>query len=350
MRCLRCLPSHIELVIARRFGAVDAVENGRHSDIFNGEEEEDKDSAASKTLLHVAASEIGSVATGVDDLESPGFSAFSPVGLPDQPADSRVSEWIKSSHMDVRGSAFDSSFSRVTSNYSTNFLSSPIQSSELQPNVGVGGLRPSWSSVPLVVMLRREKADFGISIAVYDDVSCLFSPDSRLHLKSQGDRERRSNTMRRRASSLNRRQRTLTEGSEERGRFATISRTTSLPTSELGNSRRGGGLLIVNSIKPGSCVDQDGRISVGDRLLFVNDRKLARASLGEAANALRYAPLGYTMIGVAKMTLVPVAPPPLTVASSPQFTALVSTPDDSSALQVKFFFSHFHQRGFYFFF
>lgn len=34
------------------------------------------------------------------------------------------------------------------------------------------GLRPSWSTVPLVVMLRREKSDFGISIAVYDEVNC----------------------------------------------------------------------------------------------------------------------------------------------------------------------------------
>ena len=119
-------------------------------------------------------------------------------------------------------------------------------------------------------------------------------------------------------------------------RFATISRTTSL-SSDHNDSRRGTGLLIVNSIKPGSCVDQDGRISVGDRLLFVNDRKLSRASLGEAANVLRYAPLGYTMIGVAKMTLVPTIPlsPPFAVSSSPQLTALVSNPDDDTiTLQV----------------
>lgn len=114
----------------------------------------------------------------------------------------------------------------------------------------------------------------------------------------------------------------------DEGRFATISRSSSLSTEA--TSRRGS-FLIINSISRDSCVDLDGRISVGDRLLFVNDRKLTRATLGEAANALHNAPLGYTMIGVAKMTLVP---PPPTIASSPQFTALVSSPDDSTTMQV----------------
>ena len=108
MRCLRCLPSHIELVVARRLDETGVVENGRSSDIFN---EEENDSTTFRTL-HIAASEIGSVATGVDDLENT-FSAFSPVSLPDQPADSRVSEWIKSSQSDIRNSGFNSSFARV---------------------------------------------------------------------------------------------------------------------------------------------------------------------------------------------------------------------------------------------
>ncbi|KAL3319880.1 hypothetical protein Ciccas_001432 [Cichlidogyrus casuarinus] len=46
---------------------------------------------------------------------------------------------------------------------------------------------------------------------------------------------------------------------------------------------------------------RDGRIGVGDRLLFVNDRKLTKASLIEGTNALRSAPKGLVTIGVAKM-------------------------------------------------
>ncbi len=87
--------------------------------------------------------------------------------------------------------------------------------------------------------------------------------------------------------------------------FATLPRSKSIA-----GPIKSRGILLIDRILPGGCVDRDGRLGVGDRLLFVNDRKLSRANLGEAANALQNAPQGYTMIGVAKMKLVH-APPPM---------------------------------------
>lgn len=135
------------------------------------------------------------------------------------------------------------------------------------------------------------------------------------------------------------------------GRYATMGRSSSVSANNSPRSRNN--LIIINEIVPGGCVDQDGRIKAGDRLLFVNDKKLSRASIGEAANALTSAPLGYTMIGVSKMYLVPVSMPPLPFSfSSPQFTAVVnSNPDGSLTLQVKhpihFIYSTWRDNVFY---
>lgn len=46
--------------------------------------------------------------------------------------------------------------------------------------------------------------------------------------------------------------------------------------------------------------EQDGRLSPGDRLMFVNDISLENGSLEEAVQALKGAPVGAVKIGVAK--------------------------------------------------
>lgn len=137
--------------------------------------------------------------------------------------------------------------------------------------------------------------------------------------------------------SLRRRSTRAADLSSPSSRYSTIGRSRSVSTET--RSKRNS-LIIINEIVEGGCVDLDGRIKVGDRLLFVNDKKLTRASIGEAANALTTAPLGYTMIGVSKMLTVPLnmAFQPFSM-SSPQFTAVVnSTDDDTVTLQVKFLF------------
>ncbi|VDM16243.1 unnamed protein product [Hydatigera taeniaeformis] len=326
VRCLRCLPSHIELVIARQpdCAGMNGVNVGDGDGISTLLADNVNDS---DTIMHVAASEIGSVATGVDDIDS-SWTGLSPVTLPTHPPDQRISEWIRGSQSDIRlpeakiPSAKDPSLLPFESAAASPTLSSVIGASppvSALLNDGHVGLKPTWSTVPLIVMLHRDKPGFGFSISVYDE-----------GLGSGKSTIRHSSTLRR-SSSLSRRRTVAGDmNRSDEDRFATICRSSSLSSD---TTIRRGSFLIINSISRGSCVDLDGRINVGDRLLFVNDRKLTRATLGEAANALHNAPLGYTMVGVAKMSLVP-SSPPLAIASSPQFTALVSSPDDSMAMQA----------------
>lgn len=63
-------------------------------------------------------------------------------------------------------------------------------------------------------------------------------------------------------------------------------------------------VLLIDGISPGGCVENDKRLAVGDRLLFLNSWKLSRSSVAEAARVFKTTPPGYTMIGVAKMKLV----------------------------------------------
>ncbi|VDL30435.1 unnamed protein product, partial [Hymenolepis diminuta] len=325
VRCLRCLPAHIELVVARPLqnfeGANGDVPDGASN--YLGE---------TGTTLHVAASEIGSVATGsfLDDScdgSASSYIGFSPVGLPIHPPASRVSEWIRGSQSDMsmaglngtltRGQAIISPMpSAAASTVDCEVFSSA--STVISEN---GTHKPVWSPVPLIVMLKRDKPAFGFSISSYDesllDGSYVISRTSTL----------------KRGMSLRRRSTRAANLSSPSSRYSTIGRSRSVSTET--RSKRNS-LIIINEIVTGGCVDLDGRIKVGDRLLFVNDKKLTRASIGEAANALTTAPLGYTMIGVSKMLTVPLnmALQPFSM-SSPQFTAVVnSTDDDTVTLQA----------------
>ncbi|XP_072008789.1 multiple PDZ domain protein isoform X3 [Engystomops pustulosus] len=59
-------------------------------------------------------------------------------------------------------------------------------------------------------------------------------------------------------------------------------------------------VIVIRSLVPGGVAEEDGRLLPGDRLMFVNDINLEHASLEEAVQALKGAPIGTVNIGVAK--------------------------------------------------
>ncbi|XP_072260382.1 multiple PDZ domain protein isoform X2 [Pyxicephalus adspersus] len=59
-------------------------------------------------------------------------------------------------------------------------------------------------------------------------------------------------------------------------------------------------VIVIRSLVPGGVAEQDGRLLPGDRLMFVNSINLEHASLEEAVQALKGAPVGQVRIGVAK--------------------------------------------------
>ena len=59
-------------------------------------------------------------------------------------------------------------------------------------------------------------------------------------------------------------------------------------------------VIVVRGLVPGGAAHQDGRIIPGDRVMFVNQTQLTRASLDLAVQALKGAPLGLVRVGVCK--------------------------------------------------
>ncbi|OXB81736.1 UNVERIFIED_CONTAM: hypothetical protein H355_010297 [Colinus virginianus] len=82
-------------------------------------------------------------------------------------------------------------------------------------------------------------------------------------------------------------------------------------------------IILVRSLVPGGVAEQDGRLSPGDRLMFVNDISLENSSLEEAVQALKGAPAGIVKIGVAKPLSVDSSGADLPIESifDPQFSA-----------------------------
>lgn len=114
VRCLRCLPAHIELVIAR------SLPNTGGHDVDGDVPDEGASPSLDDTgtMLHVAASEIGSVATSAfqDDSFDGGASSLagdSPYTLPRYPSASRVSEWITGSQPDMSMTGLNGTLIRV---------------------------------------------------------------------------------------------------------------------------------------------------------------------------------------------------------------------------------------------
>uniref|UniRef100_A0A8C9SVN1 Multiple PDZ domain crumbs cell polarity complex component n=1 Tax=Scleropages formosus TaxID=113540 RepID=A0A8C9SVN1_SCLFO len=59
-------------------------------------------------------------------------------------------------------------------------------------------------------------------------------------------------------------------------------------------------VIVIRSLVPEGVADLDGRLLPGDRLMFVNDTNLEDATLEDAVQALKGAPVGRVRIGVAK--------------------------------------------------
>lgn len=64
-------------------------------------------------------------------------------------------------------------------------------------------------------------------------------------------------------------------------------------------------IIVIRSLVPGGIAQQDGRLLPGDRLLFVNDQNLENATLDVAVQALKGAPMGVVVVGVAKPLPLP---------------------------------------------
>lgn len=64
-------------------------------------------------------------------------------------------------------------------------------------------------------------------------------------------------------------------------------------------------VIIIRSLVPGGVAQLDGRLVPGDRLLYVNDTNLEHATLKQAVTALKGAPLGPVVLGVAKPLPLP---------------------------------------------
>src|SRR5699024_2807021 len=75
-------------------------------------------------------------------------------------------------------------------------------------------------------------------------------------------------------------------------------------------------VIVIRSLVPGGVAQQDGRLLPGDRLLFVNDRNLENSSLEQAVQALKGAPRGVVVVGVAKPLPLPESTLQLAAASS----------------------------------
>lgn len=59
-------------------------------------------------------------------------------------------------------------------------------------------------------------------------------------------------------------------------------------------------VIVIRSLVPDGVAEVDGRLLPGDRLMFVNVTNLEDATLEDAVQALKGAPLGKVRIGVAK--------------------------------------------------
>lgn len=59
-------------------------------------------------------------------------------------------------------------------------------------------------------------------------------------------------------------------------------------------------MIVIRSLIPGGVAQQDGRIVPGDRLVYVNDTRLDKASLDTAVHSLKGASFGPVRLGIAR--------------------------------------------------
>ena len=92
-------------------------------------------------------------------------------------------------------------------------------------------------------------------------------------------------------------------------------------------------VIVIRSLVPGGVAQQDGQLLSGDRLMFVNEHNLVNATLDQAVQALKGAPKGLVIVGVAKP--LPLPESTLHLATSSQ----VSDTNDRNA-QASAYFLH----------
>ncbi|KAG5454966.1 InaD-like protein, partial [Clonorchis sinensis] len=335
VRCLRNLPSHIELVLSRA---------RQPTRMFAPEELALLEAHGEEPPLEVMASEVNSVDTTYSDVHLPANSTtvlhnvtgHPPTNVSPRAIESRISEWVRRSVVDPQDSSavtnshdlehlqshkMESDHSKplgnapypaeshsATLNERRSYLESfrhlnhspqkrLTDTSHLatMPRVRSGtyrvqdprykSKRPVWSSVPLLVQLTKSERGFGFSLSEYEELP-VSETESR----------------RRRIS--------LTLGRRHSNRHSPFSsphkfhRSATLPRMAFSSSRKGY-ILLVDGVVPNGVAHQDGRISIGDRLLFINDRNLSKATLQDAVRALKSAPNGPCLLGISKMHLVP---------------------------------------------
>ncbi|KAF8561564.1 hypothetical protein P879_04939 [Paragonimus westermani] len=320
VRCLRSLPQYIELVLARsKSGApVPTIPGVDASWAFVDE-----------PPFELQASEVNSVDTTYSASPIAEVTAPYPIPVSPKTAHSRVSEWVRRSVTEQPDGSIstDADVNRTHSPevqssyaypanilpYPTDKNATPLETRNSVTRGGRDGLfessgatlprsypaylqdprygskRPVWSTVPLLVQLNKSSNGFGFSLSEYEELT-VSDPDSHSRRKSL--------TLGRRKSS-----RLSPNSRGQLTRSSTLPRSWNRPVSDRKSASSKHGFLLIDSIVPNGVAHLDGRISMGDRLLFVNDRNLAKASLREAAAALRAAPTGPCLLGIAKMHL-----------------------------------------------
>ncbi|CAH8530844.1 unnamed protein product [Schistosoma turkestanicum] len=174
-----------------------------------------------------------------------------------------------------------------------------------------GFKRPCWSSVPLIIQLNKTSHGFGFSIAEYEELP-VTDLESKTHRKSFSLDRKRSHLIesdRRSFRSYYSNGSTITSSSSLtstsllRKHSKSSNRLKRRSTWSSRSSKKTHGILLIDSLAPGGIAQLDGRISIGDRLLFVNDKNLMKSSVNEAAHTLKSLPNGPCLIGIAKMLL-----------------------------------------------
>ncbi|CAH8861605.1 unnamed protein product [Trichobilharzia szidati] len=166
-----------------------------------------------------------------------------------------------------------------------------------------GFKRPSWSSVPLVIQLNKSSQGFGFSIAEYEELPVTDLEGKTSSRKAYTlDRKNTSSTLDSDRQSFRSYRTSVTSSPNRNYKSSSSLKRRSTWSSR---SKKTHGILLIDSLTPGGVAQLDGRISIGDRLLFVNDRNLMKSSVREAANTLKSLPNGPCLIGIAKMQLEP---------------------------------------------
>ncbi|KAL3319879.1 hypothetical protein Ciccas_001431 [Cichlidogyrus casuarinus] len=178
LQCLRNLPSHIELVIARNIISSNAFMTPERNHFFVDMNDDP---------MHVNSSEVGSIL----DETAPklNLGSLPPVG--------RTAEWVRSTNNLSSPDAFNEPLSHIPidqygtmrssiSNFDAMSSISSVQSmSNCQLPNSVMNLeeltfttQPTWFEIPLVIQLQKDSSGFGFSLTEYESLPISDFDDS----------------------------------------------------------------------------------------------------------------------------------------------------------------------------